>query len=109
LNRSAGFQQTTLDIWRTRLTGHLAAFRMATNIPGVMQGQHEPAAVRRQSPVVAHRKPLLAVCHLTAIFPDASINRVYLDPPFNSNANGNVVFKEASGDAGQAQFHVLAD
>jgi 16S rRNA G966 N2-methylase RsmD len=31
----------------------------------------------------------------TKVFPDASVDLVYLDPPFN--ANYNVLFKEASG------------
>jgi site-specific DNA-methyltransferase (adenine-specific) len=29
--------------------------------------------------------------------PDASVDLVYLDPPFNSNANYNVLFKEIVG------------
>jgi site-specific DNA-methyltransferase (adenine-specific) len=28
---------------------------------------------------------------------DASVDLIYLDPPFNSNANYNVLFKSASG------------
>jgi site-specific DNA-methyltransferase (adenine-specific) len=43
------------------------------------------------------------------IFPDASIDLVYLDPPFNSNADYNVLFREASGEASQAQFHAFTD
>ena len=43
------------------------------------------------------------------IFPDASVDLVYLDPPFNSNADYNVLFKEASGEASQAQFHAFTD
>jgi len=38
------------------------------------------------------------------LFPDASVDLVYLDPPFNSNADYNVLFKETSGEASQAQF-----
>ena len=30
-------------------------------------------------------------------------------PPFNSNANYNVLFKEASGESSQAQFHAFTD
>src|SRR5438093_13501784 len=45
----------------------------------------------------------------TKIFPDASVDLEYLDPPFNSNANYNVLFKEASGAASQAQFHAFTD
>lgn len=43
------------------------------------------------------------------VFPDASVDLVYLDPPFNSNADYNVLFKEASGAASQAQFHAFTD
>jgi site-specific DNA-methyltransferase (adenine-specific) len=43
------------------------------------------------------------------IFPDASVDLVYLDPPFNSNADYNVLFKEASGEESQAQFHAFTD
>src|SRR5437667_9706348 len=45
----------------------------------------------------------------TKVFPSASVDLVYLDPPFNSNANYNVLFKEASGEASQAQFHAFTD
>lgn len=38
------------------------------------------------------------------LFPDVSVDLVYLDPPFNSNADYNVLFREASGEASQAQF-----
>jgi hypothetical protein len=39
-------------------------------------------------------------------FPNASVDLVYLDPPFNSNADYNVLFREPSGQVSQAQFHV---
>jgi site-specific DNA-methyltransferase (adenine-specific) len=42
-------------------------------------------------------------------FPDETVDLVYLDPPFNSNADYNVLFREASGEASQAQFHVFND
>ena len=32
---------------------------------------------------------------------DESVDLVYLDPPFNSNANYNVLFKEHSGEQAQ--------
>ena len=35
--------------------------------------------------------------------PDESIDLVYLDPPFNSNANYNVLFKEQSGEESPAE------
>jgi site-specific DNA-methyltransferase (adenine-specific) len=42
-------------------------------------------------------------------FPDASVDLVYLDPPFNSNADYNVLFRETSGEMSQAQFHAFTD
>src|SRR6266480_3619628 len=42
-------------------------------------------------------------------FPDASVDLVYLDPPFNSNADYNVLFREPSGQVSQAQFHAFID
>jgi DNA modification methylase len=43
------------------------------------------------------------------LFPDASVDLIYLDPPFNSNADYNVLFREASGQASPAQFHAFTD
>ena len=34
---------------------------------------------------------------------DETVDLVYLDPPFNSNANYNVLFKEKSGERSAAQ------
>ena len=42
-------------------------------------------------------------------FPDASVDLVYLGPPFNSNADYNVLFREPSGQVSQAQFHAFTD
>ncbi len=41
--------------------------------------------------------------------PDESVDLVYLDPPFNSNANYNVLFKEQSGEASPAQIRAFTD
>ena len=40
---------------------------------------------------------------------DASIDLIYLDPPFNSNANYNVLFKEKSGEESAAQITAFED
>lgn len=40
---------------------------------------------------------------------DESVDLVYLDPPFNSEANYNVLFRESSGDAAQAQAEAFRD
>src|SRR5258705_11385746 len=38
-----------------------------------------------------------------------SVDLVYLDPPFNSNQNYNVLFAEKSGEASAAQIHAFED
>ena len=40
---------------------------------------------------------------------DASVDLIYLDPPFNSNANYNVLFKEKSGEESAAQITAFED
>lgn len=40
---------------------------------------------------------------------DESVDLIYLDPPFNSNANYNVLFKEPSGKSSQAQMSAFED
>ena len=35
---------------------------------------------------------------------DASIDLIYLDPPFNSNCSYNVLFKDESGNSSDAQI-----
>ena len=43
------------------------------------------------------------------IFPNDSIDIVYLDPPFNSDADYNVIFKEPTGEQSQAQIKAFDD
>ena len=38
---------------------------------------------------------------------DESVDLVYLDPPFNSNATYNVLFRAPTGEGGQAQIEAL--
>ena len=38
-----------------------------------------------------------------------SVDLVYLDPPFNSNATYNVLFRGHSGDSSQAQIEAFED
>ena len=40
---------------------------------------------------------------------DESVDLVYLDPPFNSNASYNVLFKERSGEESPAQIRAFTD
>ena len=41
--------------------------------------------------------------------PDESVDLIYLDPPFNSNANYNVLFKAPSGEQSPAQIEAFQD
>ncbi len=40
---------------------------------------------------------------------DATVDLVYLDPPFNSNRDHNVLFKEQSGRESSAQIKAFGD
>ncbi len=40
---------------------------------------------------------------------DESVDLVYLDPPFNSNASYNVLFREKSGEESPAQIRAFTD
>ena len=40
---------------------------------------------------------------------DESVDLIYLDPPFNSNATYNVLFREASGESSAAQIQAFDD
>jgi site-specific DNA-methyltransferase (adenine-specific) len=40
---------------------------------------------------------------------DASVDLIYLDPPFNSSATYNVLFKEKSGEEAAAQIMAFED
>ncbi len=41
--------------------------------------------------------------------PDESVDLVYLDPPFNSNASYNVLFREKAGEESPAQIRAFTD
>ena len=40
---------------------------------------------------------------------DESVDLIYLDPPFNSNRNYNVLFKDESGTEADSQIHAFED
>ena len=40
---------------------------------------------------------------LRRYLPDASVDLVYLDPPFNSNRDDNVIFRDESGNRSETQ------
>ncbi len=41
--------------------------------------------------------------------PDESVDLIYLDPPFNSNANYNVLFRSPAGEQSRAQIEAFED
>jgi site-specific DNA-methyltransferase (adenine-specific) len=42
-------------------------------------------------------------------FPSESVDLIYLDPPFNSNRNYNLIFKERGGEQADAQIRAFED
>jgi len=46
---------------------------------------------------------------LRRYIPDASVDLIYLDPPFNSNRDYNVIFRDESGNATDAQLLAFED
>src|SRR5687767_13365731 len=42
-------------------------------------------------------------------FPDACVDLIYLDPPFKSNRDYNILFKDRSGSESAAQVHAFED
>ncbi len=46
---------------------------------------------------------------LRDFIPDESVDLIYLDPPFNSNATYNLLFKEKDGKASEAQIEAFDD
>lgn len=46
---------------------------------------------------------------LRKYFPNESVDLIYLDPPFNSKADYNILFKESSGEESVAQIQAFSD
>src|SRR4030066_139821 len=46
---------------------------------------------------------------LRKYIPDSSVDLIYLDPPFNSKATYNVLYKEQTGEPSQAQITAFED
>ena len=51
----------------------------------------------------------LKILRDTSYFPDASVDLIYLDPPFNSNRNYNVLFKNEAGSESESQITAFED
>ena len=51
----------------------------------------------------------LKVLRDTAAFPDASVDLIYLDPPFNSKRDYNLLFKSPKGQQSEAQITAFED
>ena len=51
----------------------------------------------------------LEILRTREYFPDACVDLIYLDPPFNSNRNYNVLFKSESGVDSEAQITAFED
>jgi site-specific DNA-methyltransferase (adenine-specific) len=43
------------------------------------------------------------------LFPNDSVDLIYLDPPFNSNASYNILFKSPAGSGAEASFEAFDD
>jgi site-specific DNA-methyltransferase (adenine-specific) len=46
---------------------------------------------------------------LRRYLPDASVDLIYLDPPFNSNRDSNVIFKDEPGNPTDARLLAFED
>src|SRR5205809_5736209 len=78
------------------------------------RGWHDITSLHGSALWAAHVNRLLFGDNLPwlrdrSAFPDESVDLIYLDPPFNSNATYNMLFREASGEMSRAQFHAFTD
>ncbi len=64
----------------------------------------QPSAAR-QKPTLLRGQPDILRNHI----PDAGVDLIYLDPPFNSNATYNVLFHEETGQKFAAQITAFED
>jgi DNA modification methylase len=73
---------------------------------------HGPDVRRRASPAAEPRSTLWYGDNLTVLreeIPSESVDLVYLDPPFNSNRNYNVLFRGHNGKGAPAQIQAFDD
>ena len=68
-----------------------------------------PVSVAAERPSVLYYGDNLPILRNRDYFPSESIDLVYLDPPFNSNQDYNVLFAEQDGSRSAAQIQAFTD
>ena len=94
----------------TRTCGWIAgSFFSISSAPSVRNGL--PPLLPPPSSGSPHQRPLLRrqPRHPAALHPGCAVDLVYLDPPFNSNRDYNVIFRDESGNATDAQLLAFED
>ena len=75
-------------------------------------GEKEPTdsyASPITSPLPTPSTTAINLAVLREYISDESVDLIYLDPPFNSNASYNVLFREKSGEDSPAQIKAFTD
>ena len=68
-----------------------------------------PVSVAAERPSVLYYGDNLLILRNRDYFPSESVDLVYLDPPFNSNQDYNVLFAEQDGSRSAAQIRAFTD
>ena len=68
-----------------------------------------PVSVAAERPSVLYYGDNLPILRNRDYFPSESVDLVYLDPPFNSNQDYNVLFAEQDGSRSAAQIQAFTD
>jgi hypothetical protein len=74
--------------------------------------EEQPAVIDRRYTIMDAKNKLYFGDNLKILrdyVEDASVDLIYLDPPFNSSATYNVLFKEKSGEESAAQIMAFED
>ena len=85
---------------------HGALAHAATNFPGSSAHLSQASRGPIQTNLLYYGDNLDI---LRRYLPDAAVDLVYLDPPFNSNRDYNVIFRDESGNATDAQLLAFED
>src|SRR6185369_11947189 len=86
---------------------------------------YDGSCIQHSAPIFSRRRPLawLKAIHMnrlffgdnldwlrnTTEFPDACVDLIYLDPPFNSKRDYNLLFKSPKGHESEAQITAFED